>query len=48
MGHAGAIVWGKTGSAQSKIEAFEAAGIPVADTIFDIPDLVKQQLAKRR
>jgi succinyl-CoA synthetase alpha subunit len=47
MGHAGAIVSGSTGSAASKIAAFEAAGVPVADTIFDIPELVKQQLAKR-
>jgi succinyl-CoA synthetase alpha subunit len=47
MGHAGAIVSGKTGSAQSKIEAFEAAGVPVAEIIFDIPDLVKQALARR-
>ena len=44
MGHAGAIISGKTGSAQGKVEALQAAGIPVAETIFDIPDLVKQAL----
>jgi succinyl-CoA synthetase alpha subunit len=45
MGHAGAIISGKTGTAQGKVEALQAAGIPVADTIFDIPGLVKQALA---
>jgi succinyl-CoA synthetase alpha subunit len=46
MGHAGAIVSGTSGSAQSKVEALQAAGVPVADTTADIPELVKQALAR--
>ncbi len=46
MGHAGAIVSGTSGSAQSKVEALQAAGVPVADTTADIPGLVGQALAK--
>ena len=46
MGHAGAIISGNTGTAQGKVAALQAAHVPVADTIFEIPDLVKKALAK--
>ena len=47
MGHAGAIISGKTGTAQGKVDALLAAGVPVAETIFDIPELTRQALAHR-
>ena len=46
MGHAGAIISGNTGTAQGKVAALQAANVPVADTIFEIPDLVKKALAQ--
>ena len=46
MGHAGAIISGNMGTAQGKVAALQAAKVPVADTIFDIPGLVKEALAK--
>jgi succinyl-CoA synthetase alpha subunit len=42
MGHAGAIVMGKTGSAENKIRAFENAGVKVAEK----PSAVTELLAK--
>jgi succinyl-CoA synthetase alpha subunit len=44
MGHAGAIISGNTGTAQGKVAALQAANVPVADTIFDIPNLVEKVL----
>jgi succinyl-CoA synthetase alpha subunit len=45
MGHAGAIVSGNQGTAESKVKAFEDAGIPVANAPSEIPGLVKAALA---
>jgi succinyl-CoA synthetase alpha subunit len=42
MGHAGAVVEGYAGSAQSKMEAFERAGAHVAHTIAQIPELLER------
>ena len=44
MGHAGAIISGRTGTPQSKVEALTRAGVPVADTIYELVDLVGQRL----
>jgi len=45
MGHAGAIVSGSSGTAQAKIEALNAVGVPVAELPSEVPDLVKKALA---
>ncbi|HWD39651.1 MAG TPA: succinate--CoA ligase subunit alpha [Fimbriimonas sp.] len=42
MGHAGAIVSGKSGTAQSKVDALLAAGAKVADRTSDVPELLRQ------
>lgn len=41
MGHAGAIITGGVGGPQHKVDAFAAAGVPVADSIADIADRVE-------
>jgi succinyl-CoA synthetase alpha subunit len=47
MGHAGAIISGRTGTPQAKVDALRAAGVPVADALYEIPELVKQALGRR-
>ena len=47
LGHAGAIISGKFGTPQSKIEAFRAAGVPVADRPSQIPGLLAQRMPAR-
>ena len=44
MGHAGAIVSGGKGTAQSKVDALLAAGAAVADKTSDIPGLLRKAL----
>ncbi len=43
MGHAGAIIMGNAGTAASKIEAYAAAGVPVAEKPSDIVKLLKMK-----
>jgi len=42
MGHAGAIIMGSAGTAESKIDAFTAAGVPVAEKPSEIVNLLKR------
>lgn len=44
MGHAGAIIYGKQGTAKSKIEAFAAAGVMVAEKPSEVAALLAEQL----
>jgi succinyl-CoA synthetase alpha subunit len=44
MGHAGAIVSGSSGTAAAKVEAFEAAGVPVPETIEGMVEEVRKVL----
>jgi len=47
MGHAGAIIMGKTGTAASKIEAFEKAGVKVAEKPSDVAKLFVKKLGSQ-
>ena len=44
MGHAGAIIMGNSGTAKSKIDAYNSAGVPVAEKPSDIAKLLKNEL----
>ncbi len=44
MGHAGAVISGKTGTAESKVEAFAKAKVPVAETPDEVARLLKEML----
>ncbi len=46
MGHTGAIIMGKAGSAQNKIDAFRQAGVEVAENPSDVAKLVSRVLGK--
>jgi succinyl-CoA synthetase alpha subunit len=46
MGHAGAIVYGNYGSAESKVTNFAKADVPVAKRPSDIPELLAEKLRK--
>lgn len=45
MGHAGAIISGSSGTAEAKIKALNAAGVPVAEMPPQVVDLLKEKLA---
>ena len=42
MGHAGAVISGKTGTVKSKVAAFEKAKVPVADAPNGVAELLKE------
>lgn len=46
MGHAGAIIMGKAGTAETKMEALRKASVAVAEKPGDIPELVRKALRK--
>lgn len=48
MGHAGAIISGGSGTAEEKVKALEAAGIPVANSPTQLPILIKEKMAELR
>jgi len=44
LGHAGAIIEGDMGTAESKITALKRAGASLAETLSEIPDLIRKRL----
>lgn len=48
MGHAGAIIYGNFGSAESKVSMFAKAGVPVAKSPSEIPVLLAQKMKQKQ
>ena len=48
MGHAGAIISGGSGTAKEKVEALNAADIPVAASPTELPLLIKEKMARKK
>jgi succinyl-CoA synthetase alpha subunit len=46
MGHAGAIIMGRAGTAESKVEAFRKAGVEVAEKPSDVAIILEKLLKK--
>ena len=46
MGHAGAIIMGRAGTAETKIEAFKRAGVEVADKPSDVAAILERMLKR--
>jgi succinyl-CoA synthetase alpha subunit len=46
MGHAGAIVYGNYGSAESKVSNYSKANVPVAKRPGEVPELLRSKLKK--
>jgi succinyl-CoA synthetase alpha subunit len=44
MGHAGAIISGDFGTAQGKIRALKEAGASIAESPWDVPEIIKEVL----
>jgi len=44
MGHAGAIIIGRSGTAESKIKAFESAGVDIAEMPNDVARILRERL----
>jgi succinyl-CoA synthetase alpha subunit len=47
FGHAGTIVEGKADTAAEKIQRLNEAGITVAESIAEIPDLIKEKIGEK-